>query len=148
MKIALAQINYHIGNFESNIAKVKSAISRSKAEDAELVVFSELSICGYPPRDFLEFDDFILLCEQGIEEIAKECIGIAAIIGAPEKNNNPKGKGLYNSAFFISDGKVQSIHRKALLPTYDIFDEYRYFEPCNEFQVVEFGNKKIALWTI
>ncbi|HIA35209.1 MAG TPA: NAD+ synthase, partial [Flavobacteriales bacterium] len=83
MKIALAQINYHIGNFESNIAKVKSAIARAKAKEAELVVFSELSICGYPPRDFLEFDDFILLCEQGIHEIAKACNGIATIIGAP-----------------------------------------------------------------
>ena len=145
MRIALAQINYHIGNFESNIAKVKSAIARAKAEEAEIVVFSELSICGYPPRDFLEFDDFILLCEQGIDEIAKACNGIAAIIGAPEKNHGSKGKGLYNSAFFLAEGKVQSVHRKALLPTYDIFDEYRYFEPGNKFQVVEFGNKKIAI---
>jgi len=145
VNIALAQLNYHIGNFESNIAKIKTAIAKAKVQKVDIVVFSELSVCGYPPRDFLEFDDFILLCQQGITEIAKECTGITAIIGAPENNNSSKGKRLFNSAFFLAEGKVQSIHRKALLPTYDIFDEYRYFEPGDEFKIVEYGDKKIAI---
>ena len=145
MKVALAQLNYHIGNFESNIAKVITAIKEAKAESADLIVFSELSICGYPPRDFLEFNDFILACEKGIEEIAAECNGIAAVIGAPSKNNSGSGKPLFNSAYFLADGKVSSVHHKCLLPTYDIFDEYRYFEPGPACDVVKFKDKTIAI---
>jgi len=145
MKVAIAQLNYHIGNFESNTAKVIDTISKAKSEGADIVVFGELAICGYPPRDFLEFDDFINLCEASIDKICKECIGIAAIIGAPNKNKNAKGKSLYNSAYFLADGKIQSIHSKALLPTYDIFDEYRYFEPGSTFEIAEYKGEKIAI---
>ncbi|HIA05520.1 MAG TPA: NAD+ synthase [Flavobacteriales bacterium] len=145
MKVALAQLNYHIGNFESNIAKVIAAINEAKAQSADLIVFSELSICGYPPRDFLEFSDFIAACDAGIRQIAQECIGIAAIIGAPSKNDSGMGKPLYNSAYFIADGKIASVHHKCLLPTYDIFDEYRYFEPGPECAVVAYKNKRIAI---
>ncbi|MBL4658147.1 MAG: hypothetical protein JKX73_09120, partial [Flavobacteriales bacterium] len=145
MKITLAQLNYHIGNFEDNIAKVISAIHQSKKEGSDLIVFSELSICGYPPRDFLEFNDFIAACERGIEEIAHECQGIAAIIGAPSKNTTSKGKSLFNSAYFLSGGQVTSVHHKCLLPTYDIFDEYRYFEPGSACEVVEYQGLKIAI---
>jgi len=128
VKIALAQINYHIGNFENNEKKVIDAIHKAKEQNVNLIVFAELAICGYPPRDFLEFEDFINKCNAAIERIAKECTGIAAIIGSPSENPEVKGKDLYNTAFFLSEGKVISKHYKTLLPNYDVFDEYRYFE--------------------
>ncbi len=145
MKIALAQLNYHIGNFADNVAKIKKYISKAEEEGADLVVFSELAISGYPPRDFLEFKEFIDLCDQHLKDIASSCSNIAAIVGCPVRNTSGKGKKLYNAACFLNDGKVEFIQRKTLLPTYDIFDEYRYFEPNNEFGLVEFKGKKIAL---
>ncbi len=145
MKIALAQLNYHIGNFENNVSKIKAAIRKAKAEGAELVVFAELAVTGYPPRDFLEFDDFIDKCDTAIADIATGCKGIAAVVGAPTKNPQFQGKDLYNTAYFLNDGKVQAMRHKTLLPTYDIFDEYRYFEPNKKFSVVSYKGKKIAL---
>ncbi len=145
MKIALAQLNYHIGNFDANEAKIIDCIAKAKAENADLVVFSELSISGYPPRDFLEFDDFINKCEQSVMQIAQYCNGIAAIVGAPRSNNSGKGKRLYNTAWFIADGEIKNLINKTLLPTYDIFDEYRYFEPNNQFEIIEYKGKRIAL---
>jgi len=145
VKIALAQINYHIGHFENNINKIKAAIGKAKDANARLIIFSELAISGYPPRDFLEFNDFIEKCYSGIDDIAKECDGIAAIIGSPTINTNNKGKRLYNSAIFIDNGKIQSIHNKTLLPNYDIFDEYRYFEPNSTFKIVDLDGTKLAI---
>ncbi len=145
MKIAIAQLNYHIGNFEGNVAKMLKAISESKAQGADLVCFSELTTCGYPARDFLEFDDFIRRSEEAIKQLAEAAVGIAIVVGSPTKNPVIEGKDLFNSAYFLSDGKVTQIQHKALLPTYDIFDEYRYFEPATAFNVVEFKGKKIAL---
>lgn len=145
MKVALAQINYHIGHFEINIKKIKAAIYQAKQVDACLIIFAELAISGYPPRDFLEFNDFIEKCYSGIENIAEDCTGIAAIIGAPSINPNKKGKRLYNSAFFLKDGRIQSVHHKTLLPNYDIFDEYRYFEPNNIFEIVNLDGHKLAI---
>jgi len=145
LKIALAQINYHIGNFESNETKILNAINKAKNEQADLIVFAELAVSGYPPRDFLEFDDFINKCYYSISRIAKECVGIAAIIGSPTRNPEQKGKDLFNSAFFVSEGKIKSIHHKTLLPNYDIFDEYRYFEPNSVFEVIGFKGKKLAI---
>lgn len=145
MKIALAQLNYHIGNFEANTKKIIDHIDLARQKGADLVVFAELAICGYPPRDFLEFDEFIALCNEAAQEIAKHCGDIACIVGLPIKNDIPQGKDLYNAAYFIENGSVKAIAKKALLPTYDVFDEYRYFEPATEFSCVEFQGKKIAL---
>src|SRR5690606_29469553 len=145
MKIALAQINYHIGNFDSNVDKMITALKTARFKGAELVVFAELAICGYPPRDFLNFDDFIELCSQNILKLAKECVGIAAIVGSPSLNSAKRGKKLFNSAYFLAEGKIQSLHHKGLLPTYDVFDEYRYFEPGTEYDIINYKNKKIAL---
>ena len=145
MKIALAQLNYHIGNFEANETKILSNLQKAKAENVDLVVFSELAVCGYPPRDFLEFDNFILLCLQSIERIAKECVGIAEIIGGPSWNTLKSGKKLFNTAFFLSEGNISSKHNKQLLPTYDVFDEYRYFERADEVQCIDYLGEKIAL---
>jgi NAD+ synthase (glutamine-hydrolysing) len=145
MKIFLAQQNYHIGNFVENTKKIIDAVNRAKSLGAELVVFSELSICGYPPRDFLEFSDFIEKCYASIDEISKHADTIGVIVGAPERNPRIEGKDLFNSAWLIYDKKVQAVIHKTLLPTYDVFDEYRYFEPAFEWKVVTFKGVNIAL---
>lgn len=154
MKIALAQLNYHIGNFEYNTNKIIENIQLAKDRGADLVVFAELAICGYPPRDFLEFDEFIELCEKAARKIAEHCHGIACIVGLPVKNEILAGKDLYNAAYFIEDGRVKRVVKKALLPNYDVFDEYRYFEPAKKFECIDFKHTKIAvticedLWNI
>jgi NAD+ synthase (glutamine-hydrolysing) len=145
MKIFLAQQNYHIGNFESNTAKIIAAIEQAKAQGGELVVFSELSICGYPPRDFLEFDDFIDKCNNAIEQIKQHADTIAVIVGAPDKNPVKEGKDLFNGAWFLYEKQVKAVAHKTCLPTYDIFDEYRYFEPAYEWDIVEFKGKRLAI---
>jgi len=145
MRIAVSQLNYHIGNFESNYEKMATAIVEAKNQKADIIIFSELAVCGYPPRDFLEFPDFISRCNKVIEQLAALSNNIAIVVGAPSVNPNLEGKDLFNSAFFLFEGKVQNVIHKALLPTYDIFDEYRYFEPNREFHPVVFKGKKIAL---
>lgn len=145
MKIAVAQLNYHIGNFENNFLKIKEAIEDAKSNGVELVLFGELAVCGYPPRDFLEFNDFILKCQEVIEKIIPLSDNIAVVIGCPSINKNKEGKDLFNSAYFIADKAVQSITHKTLLPTYDIFDEYRYFEPNIEFELINYKGKSIAI---
>ncbi|MFT5619912.1 MAG: NAD+ synthase (glutamine-hydrolyzing), partial [Flavobacteriaceae bacterium] len=145
MKVAIAQLNYHIGHFEKNFSKIQSAIEDAIRVKADIVLFGELAVCGYPPRDFLEFEDFINKCDEVIEQIKPLTKDIAVVIGAPSKNPVAEGKDLFNSAYFIADGEVLGMAHKALLPTYDIFDEYRYFEPCEEFHVIEYKGKRIAL---
>ena len=145
MKIALAQQNYHIGNFEDNTRKIIGAIETAKKQQADMVVFSELSICGYPPRDFVEFDDFINKCYNAIELIKMHSDNIGVIVGSPERNLIREGKDLFNTAWFLYDREVIGRARKTLLPTYDVFDEYRYFEPAYDWNVIEFKGKKIAL---
>ncbi len=145
MKVAIAQLNYHIGHFEKNFSKIQSAIDDAIRVKADIVLFGELAVCGYPPRDFLEFEDFINKCDEVIEQIKPLTKDIAVVIGAPSKNPVAEGKDLFNSAYFIADGEVLGMAHKALLPTYDIFDEYRYFEPCEEFHVIEYKGKRIAL---
>ncbi len=144
MKIALAQLNYHIGNFEANTEKIIQTASMAEIQGAELVVFAELSIPGYPARDFLEFDDFINRCELASQKIAEAVPNIGIIVGSPVKNTTGKGKPLFNAALFLYEGQVQ-VFRKGLLPNYDVFDEYRYFEPARTFNILHFKGHKIAL---
>jgi NAD+ synthase (glutamine-hydrolysing) len=145
MKIALAQINAHIGHFDGNVARMLAAVEEAKSQGADIVVFPELSTCGYPPRDFLEFDDFIHLADAAVQRLAAAAQGIAILVGSPTRNPVPEGKDLYNSAYFLADGAVRFVQHKALLPTYDVFDEYRYFEPAKEFRVLEYKGKRIAV---
>jgi NAD+ synthase (glutamine-hydrolysing) len=145
MKIAIAQLNYHIGNFEGNLAKMLRAVDAARQQEADLICFSELATCGYPPRDFLEFDDFIRLARETVEKLAEAAQGIAIVVGSPSKNPRIEGKDLFNSAYFLADGQIRQVQHKTLLPTYDIFDEYRYFEPAGQWQVVEYQGKRIAL---
>ena len=145
MKIYIAQQNYHIGNFTLNRDKIIQAVEEGKKAGADLVVFSELSVCGYPPRDFLEFEDFLQQTEKTIQEIAQHSHGIGIIVGAPTPNPQPEGKNLLNSALLLHNGKVQGIASKSLLPNYDVFDEYRYFEPAYSWHCIEFMGKKLAI---
>lgn len=145
MRIALAQLNYHVGNFPGNSARIIDAIGKAKLEGADLVVFSELSVCGYYPNDLLERLEFISESLAAIEMIASFCNGITALVGGPSINPSPKGKMLFNSAFFLQDGTIKSIHSKTLLPTYDVFDEYRHFESNKEFNLIELKGCKIAI---
>src|ERR1019366_10072174 len=114
MKIALAQLNYHVGNFSANTRKIIAAIKDAEGAKADLIVFSELCISGYPPRDFLEFDDFISQCADSLKEIAQHTQQVAVLVGCPRKNPNPSGKDLHNSAFFIYQGEVKQIIDKTL----------------------------------
>jgi NAD+ synthase (glutamine-hydrolysing) len=145
MKIALAQLDYHIGNFLENTTSIVLEIKKAQQYDVDLMVFSELSICGYPPLDLLERKDFIQQCIDEIHKIARICKRIGVLIGGPSFNDDPKGKMLFNSVYFLNEGKVKDIFHKTLLPTYDIFDEYRYFEPNTDFHLLEFRDKKIAV---
>ncbi|MDP2187866.1 MAG: NAD+ synthase [Sphingobacteriaceae bacterium] len=145
MKIALAQINYHTGNFEYNTQQILTHVAAAKAEHADLVVFAELAITGYPARDFLEFEHFLQLSDEAIQRIAQAAEGIAVIVGAPARNLQGEGKPLFNAAYFLAEGKVQQVVAKTLLPTYDVFDEYRYFEPAFSNKLVHFKGVKIAI---
>ncbi len=145
MKIFLAQQNYHIGNFEANTAKIIAAIEDAKNQNGDLIVFSELSVCGYPPRDFLEFNDFI---EQGlaaIDKIRQAADTIGVLVGCPSRNPKIEGKDLFNSAYLLYEKEIKGIVNKSLLPNYDIFDEYRYFESAYEWNVLRFKGKKLAV---
>jgi NAD+ synthase (glutamine-hydrolysing) len=145
MKIALAQQNYHIGNFEENTRKIIEGIDWAKQEGADLVVFSELCVCGYPPRDFLEFKDFINKCYQSIDIIKEHADSIGVLIGSPAINPAKEGKDLFNTVFLLYEKKIKAEIHKTLLPNYDVFDEYRYFEPAFEWNIMEFKGKKLAV---
>jgi NAD+ synthase (glutamine-hydrolysing) len=145
MKIALAQLNYIIGDFEHNTQKIIETIQNARKSGVDLVVFAELSVCGYSPRDFLEFSEFIELSEQSAKKIATACTDIACILGLPTLNPKIEGKDLFNSAWFIENTEVKAIVNKALLPNYDVFDEYRYFEPSINFGCIDYMGHKIAL---
>jgi NAD+ synthase (glutamine-hydrolysing) len=145
MKISIAQLNYQIGNFAGNKDLICKAIDKAKAEGSDLIIFSELCVPGYPPLDLLDRVDFIEKCDLTVKEIAGVCTGITAIVGSPTFNTGHEGKKLYNSALVLSEGKIIFKTNKALLPTYDIFDEYRYFEPENNFSIFIIKGIKIAL---
>ena len=145
MKIVLAQQNYHIGNFEDNTRKIIEGIDWAKKQGADLVLFSELCVCGYPPRDFLEFADFISKCKQAIDEIKQYADTIAVLVGAPDINPVREGKDLFNAAYFLYEKEVKAVVHKTCLPNYDVFDEYRYFEPAYNWKIIDFKGKKLAV---
>lgn len=145
MKIFLAQQNYHVGNFESNTKKIIAAIEEAKAQGSDLILFSEMSICGYPARDFVEFNDFIDKCYAAVDEVKQHADTIGVLIGSPARNTLQKGKNLFNAAFFLYEKEIKAEIHKTLLPTYDVFDEYRYFEPAFDWQVIPFKGKRLAV---
>lgn len=145
MKIILAQQNYHIGNFESNTQKIIAAIEEGKKQHADLMVFSELCICGYPPLDLLDFTNFIEKCNKSIDMIRSHTQGIGVLIGTPSVNEKKEGKNLFNSAYLLYNNTIVDVVHKSLLPTYDVFDEYRYFEPAYTWHTMMFNGKKLAV---
>ena len=145
MKIAIAQQNYHIGNFDDNFNKIIEGIKWAKSQGADLVLFSELCVCGYAPRDFLEFDDFIRKSYAAIDKIKEHADSIAVLVGAPDRNKIREGKDLFNGAWFLYEKKVQAVIHKTCLPNYDVFDEYRYFEPAYNWEVIAFKGRRLAV---
>ncbi|MFC2080180.1 NAD+ synthase [Bacteroidota bacterium] len=146
MRIALAQLNYIVGDISGNKKIIKERIQQAAKNNVDLILFSELAICGYPPLDLLERETFIIASISAIEQLAREIPKeIGVILGGPEINKKKEGKLLYNSAYFLHNGEIKQTIRKSLLPTYDIFDEYRYFEPNREFNILEFKGRRIAV---
>lgn len=145
LNIVLAQLNFKVGDFEQNASKIKAAIQEAQEKGADLVVFSELAICGYPPLDLLTREDFSLRAVAALEDLAACCTHTAALVGGPSLNPDTKGKPLLNSAWLLYQGKATAVAHKTLLPTYDVFDEYRYFQPNHAFQVLPFKGRRLAI---
>ncbi|MDF1559056.1 MAG: NAD+ synthase [Bacteroidales bacterium] len=145
MRVALAQLSYIPGDIPGNREKIIASIGIAKSGGADLIVFSELAVTGYPPLDLLLRSDIVNASMTSVEEIAIHCTGIAAIVGGPSPNSGLYGKSLHNSAFFLQDGRVKAVTSKTLLPTYDIFDEDRYFQTGNIFRTVELNGTRIAI---
>lgn len=129
MKIALVQINPHIGNFSRNCTKITQAATRARESGCELVIFPELAVSGYPPQDLLERHSFIEDHELALSQLIKKIKGIGVILGAITRHIGETGKPLHNSAILFDNGAILGTIHKQLLPTYDVFDETRYFEP-------------------
>jgi NAD+ synthase/NAD+ synthase (glutamine-hydrolysing) len=145
VRIALGQINTTIADFAGNSAKIIDCAQHARNAGAELVMFPELSICGYPPRDLVERPWFVEHNRQTAEEIARKTAGIAVIVGLVTPTKNGTGKHVHNSAALLRDGKIAFIQSKRLLPTYDVFDEMRNFSPADAQQLFALGGSEVAL---
>jgi NAD+ synthase/NAD+ synthase (glutamine-hydrolysing) len=145
VKIALAQINTTIGDFSGNAEKIVTFAHRAQADGAELAMFPELSICGYPPRDLVENPAFVARNQQTAECIAKQTRGIAVICGLVTPAHAETGKSVMNSAALLAQGRIQVIQSKMLLPTYDVFDESRNFAPAQKQQMFTIAGRPVAL---
>lgn len=145
MKIALGQINPTVGDFSGNATKIVDFSHRAKTAGADLIIFPEMSVCGYPARDMVERPAFVARSQETIEKIAKDTSGIAVICGFVTSAPTGTGKSVMNSAGFLRDGKVQFVQSKMLLPTYDVFDEQRNFAPALKQDLLQFGSRKLAL---
>lgn len=145
MKFALAQINPTVGDIAGNMGRIQQAIDRAKARGADVAVFPELAMIGYPPKDLLLKPAVIEQCGRAVAQLAARCTGIAAVIGLPLPADGPTGRTLHNAAAICVDGRIASYHRKALLPTYDVFDEQRYFEPGPRLDLAELAGTKLGI---
>ena len=146
MRIALAQINPTVGDIEGNTQKIITWSHRAQQQGADLVVFPELCLCGYPPQDLLERPFFLQRIEQAIEQVAQDIpADVGVIIGAPYPNQNAVGKRLFNAAYLLENGSVVTVVKKMLLPTYDVFDENRYFEPATRCDPITWRGLKLGL---
>ncbi len=145
MKIALGQINPTVGDFCGNTAKIISYSREARDRGSDLILFPELAICGYPPRDLVEKPSFVTRNGEALARIAKEARGIAIVCGLVTPAKSETGKSVMNSAAWLRDGRVEFMQSKMLLPTYDVFDEDRYFAPARHQEVFAFNGSKVAL---
>ena len=145
MKIALGQINPTVGDFSGNAARIIQFAREARGAGASLILFPELSVCGYPPRDLVERPSFVARNRESVEQIAAATNGIAVICGLVTPAKAETGKSVMNSAALLRDGRVDFIQSKMLLPTYDVFDEMRNFAPAKNQQLFDFCGKQIAL---
>ncbi len=148
MKITVAQVNPTVGDIKGNIEILKKALKKADTHRSDLIVFPELFLTAYPPRDLLEFRWFIDRVYRGIEEIKSlsgEYRETGILFGAPTRSERPLGKGLHNSAILILNGEIAFIQHKSLLPTYDVFDEVRYFDPASEIRPFKFKDRTLGI---
>ncbi len=145
MRVLVAQLNPIIGAVEKNVEKIINALKSARRQKADIVLFSELTICGYPPEDLLLFQDFLDAVEAGLQKIIPQTNGLMVVVGTIRKSAQVKEKSLYNSAAIIQDKKLMGFYDKCLLPTYDIFDERRYFLRGEGAQIWEWKGKKIGV---
>src|SRR3954453_19989805 len=148
MRIALAQINPTVGDLAANARKVIDFSNRARAAGAQLVVFPELAVTGYPPKDLLLKSQFVDDNLRGLDIIASRVSGIDVVVGYAARNEQPVGRPLHNAVAVLRDGRIASTHFKTLLPTYDVFDESRYFEPgpiSERNQLVRIGDLPVGL---
>jgi NAD+ synthase (glutamine-hydrolysing) len=145
VKIALGQINPTVGDFSGNAAKIIQFAQKARSAGAGLILFPELAVCGYPPRDLVERPSFVERNRTTVERIAAETKGIAVICGMVTPAEAGSGKTVMNSAAWLRDGRIEFIQSKMLLPTYDVFDEMRNFAPARSQQLYAFCGKQMAL---
>ncbi|MCX6934931.1 MAG: NAD+ synthase, partial [Verrucomicrobia bacterium] len=145
MKVGLLQLNFTIGDFARNADRVVSAHADAVRSGADLVVAPELGLCGYPPRDLLNRADFLQAHDRALVELAKKIKGAPLLIGGIEKSKKKDGRPLHNSAFLLDEGKIRVVARKCLLPTYDVFDEDRYFEPGEDAKPIRIAGQRVGV---
>lgn len=148
MRITLAQMNPVVGDLKGNLSKLVDVLTKASQDSSDLLVLPELFLVGYPPKDLLERRWFVQKTIQVIDELVKisnDYPETGILFGAPLPTGKDTGKGLYNSAILIHRGQTLSTHHKSLLPTYDIFDETRYFDPAPEIQTVPFKGETLGI---
>src|ERR1700722_14654946 len=144
MKVALAQINPTVGDINGNIAKILDYAKKAKQKQANLIIFPELSICGYPPGDLLLKQSFIDANLKALAEIKDQLDDLPAVLGFADRNDQ-RGRPLFNACAFINKGQIEIKQYKTLLPSYDVFDEDRYFQPASTYQCAQLDKHKIGL---
>ena len=145
MRIALAQLNFTVGDIDGNVARMIGALAQGREMGARLVVFSELAITGYPPRDLLMKDDFVRANLRALDRLRRETHGIAAVVGFADRNRLGEGRPLFNAAALLDHGKLVRVAHKSLLPFYDVFDEERYFERGKPDGIARLDGRKLGL---
>lgn len=145
MRVGIAQINTTVGDFEGNVSKIRKALEKLCPRENDVVLFPELTVCGYPPMDLLDRASFIEKNIAAIRNIANSIKNSVVVIGFVEPNVSGPGKRLYNAAAICHQGRIQHVYRKVLLPTYDVFDEARYFEPGECSNVVEVQGMRLFI---
>ena len=145
MKIALAQLNPVVGDIAGNTGKISECIARASEQGADLAVFGELSVVGYPPRDLVRKERLVAESVAAVESLARACTDVAALVGFVRPTPDDAGRPLQNAAALLADGRVRCVHVKRLLPTYDVFDETRYFQPGAESGCIELNGRRLGL---